>query len=187
MAYRNGTYVAFDGQGTTNPTQSDMRYYALLKGWNSSSYYDLHFSDSHSKTYQVRDSSMLETLQHRLMERMRESKNMVVILSDETNWDRGLLNFEIEKAVDFYEIPLIIAYTGYDAIWVVDNMLEKRWTKALAERINNNSAKCIHVPFKERAIMEAISQFSVHSKGDDILTSSRTCYAKKVYERWGYL
>ncbi|MBR1382996.1 MAG: hypothetical protein IJ555_04185 [Ruminococcus sp.] len=23
MAYRNGTYVAFDGQGTTDPTQSE--------------------------------------------------------------------------------------------------------------------------------------------------------------------
>ena len=27
MAYRNGTYVAFDGQGTTNPTQSDLKYH----------------------------------------------------------------------------------------------------------------------------------------------------------------
>ena len=36
MAYRNGTYIAFDGQGTTDPTKSDMKYYGLLQRWNSS-------------------------------------------------------------------------------------------------------------------------------------------------------
>ena len=37
MVYRNGTYVAFDGNGTTDPTQGDLKYYALLKSWNNSS------------------------------------------------------------------------------------------------------------------------------------------------------
>lgn len=37
MAYRNGTYVAFDGQATTNPTQSDMKYYGLLQKWSNNS------------------------------------------------------------------------------------------------------------------------------------------------------
>ena len=36
MAYRNGTYVAFDGQGTTDPTQSDLKYLGLLRSWNNS-------------------------------------------------------------------------------------------------------------------------------------------------------
>ena len=36
MAYRNGTYVAFDGQGTVNPTQSDLKYLGLLRSWNVS-------------------------------------------------------------------------------------------------------------------------------------------------------
>ena len=186
MTYRNGTYIAFDGQGTTNPTQSDMKYYGLLKGWNKSNNYDLHFSDSHEKTSQVRDSSKLKTLQDRLLERMRNSKNMVVIISDDTNWDRGLLNYEIEKAVDCYQIPLILAYTGYNAIWDV-NGLENKWTKALEARINNDTAKCIHIPFKEKAIMAAISQFSVNSTGDDVLTSAKTCYTKDTYKNWGYI
>ena len=40
MAYRNGTYVAFNGMGTTNPTESDMKYYGLLQLWNNSKKYD---------------------------------------------------------------------------------------------------------------------------------------------------
>ena len=30
MAYRNGTYIAFDGQGTTSPDESDIKYFNLL-------------------------------------------------------------------------------------------------------------------------------------------------------------
>jgi len=33
MAYRNGTYVAFSGQDTTKPTESDIKYYNLMKAW----------------------------------------------------------------------------------------------------------------------------------------------------------
>ena len=31
MAYRNGTYVAFHAGGITDPTESDIKYYNLLK------------------------------------------------------------------------------------------------------------------------------------------------------------
>jgi len=186
MAYRNGTYVAFDGQGTTNPTQSDLKYYALLRAWDSNHSRNFTFSDSHQKTYSVRDTSSLLTLQNRLLERMRNSKNMLVIISDDTNHDRGLLNFEIEKAVDLYKVPLIIAYTGYKAIWGISKDLEKKWTKALAERINNESALCIHIPFKQKAIMEAVSQFTVHNSDNEALKSARSYYTKETYQKWGY-
>lgn len=186
MAYRNGTYVAFDGQATTNPTQSDMRYYGLLQKWNKSNNSDLKFSDSHKKTYQVKDTSSKITLQNRLLERLKNSKNFLLIISDDTNYDRGMLNFEIEKAVDKFNLPIIIAYTGKN--YILDTYgLSSKWPKALSERINNGSAKCIHIPFREKAIMSAISQFSTHSVGDNILTSSKHCYTKTAQQNWGYL
>ena len=91
-----------------------MKYYGLLQAWNKDRNNTLSFSDSHKKTYQVRDSSTIKTLQNRLLERMRSSKNMLIIISKDTSWDRGMLNFEIEKAVDYYEIPLIVAYVGWE-------------------------------------------------------------------------
>lgn len=100
MPYRNGTYIAFDGQGTTNPTESDLKYLGLLRSWNKNKNCVLNYYDSHLKTYKVLDSSTRVTLESRLMERMRISKNMLVILSEDTNYNRGMLNFEIEKAVD---------------------------------------------------------------------------------------
>ncbi|MFJ7915412.1 MULTISPECIES: TIR domain-containing protein [unclassified Lysinibacillus] len=146
----------------------------------------LTFSDSHKKTYQVQDTSSMVTLQNRLLERMKNSKNMLLIISKDTAWDRGLLNFEIEKAVDVYDLPIIIAYTGYNAI-TAPSQLSNLWPKALTSRISDGSAKCIHIPFKEKAIMTAISQFSIHSTGDNILASSYTTYTAETYRKWGYM
>ena len=186
MAYRNGTYIAFDGQGTTNPTESDLKYLGLLRSWNQNKKYELHFSDSHLKTYRVLDNSKRITLENRLMERMRSSKNMLLILSNSTNYDRGMLNFEIEKVVDLYKIPIIVAYTGCN--YVLDSTTyASRWPKALKERIDNGTAKAIHIAFKEKAIMCAINQFSVHSTGNNLLTGSHHTYTKNTYISWRYL
>lgn len=70
-----------------------------------------------------------------------------------------MLNFEIEKAVDYYEIPLIVAYVGCEYI-LASVKLSELWPKALGERISNGTAKCIHIPFNEKAIMAAISQLT---------------------------
>lgn len=186
MAYRNGTYVAFDGKGTTNPTQSDLKYLGLLRSWNNNKNNELTFSDSHLKTYQVLNTSQKRTLENRLMERMRNSKNMLLILSSSTNYDRGMLNFEVEKAVDAYGLPIIVAYTGCDYL-LNARAYSDRWPKALVERINNGSLRAIHIAFKEKAIMSAISQFSVHSTGNDVLTDPLCTYVEETYRSWNYL
>ena len=48
----------------------------------------------------------------------------------------------------------------------------------MKERIANGTAKAIRIAFKEKAIMAAISQFSVHSQGDDILETSFCLYSE---------
>lgn len=185
MAYRNGTYVAFDGQGTTDPTQSDLHYYALLRSWDKNEKFDFKFSDSHQKTYAVSDSSKRITLENRLMERMRNSKNMLLILSGKTNYNRGLLNFEIEKAVDLYELPLIIAYTDCTRI-ISYNDYSSRWPKSLVERVDNKTVNAIHIPFKEKAIIEALNRFSVNSTGSNVLNGPYNVFSKSAYDEWGY-
>lgn len=144
---RTGTYVAFDGQGTTDPTESDIHYFNLLKAWNRLGSIDFKFTNSHEKTYQVRDSSSKATLFNRLETRLSASKNFLLIITDKTNYDRGILNWEIEKAVDYYELPIIIAYPGYSKIGAPSE-LNTMWPKSLAERIQNGNAHCIHIPFK---------------------------------------
>lgn len=100
-----------------------------------------------------------------------------------TNYDRGILNWEIEKAVDYYELPIIIAYPGYSKIGAPSE-LNSMWTKSLAERIKNERAHCIHIPFKKEPIFDAINQFSVvnskYPKGGAL-----GCYSEEAYKSWG--
>ena len=109
---RTGTYVAFDGLGQSDPTKSDFKYYATLQAWTRNENIDFRFTDSHSKTYAVRDSSLKSTLYSRIRERLSASKNMIIIISKDTRYTGSVLSYEIEQAIDVYKIPLIIPMRG---------------------------------------------------------------------------
>jgi hypothetical protein len=68
--------------------------------------------------------------------------------------------YEIAYAVDNCHIPLIVTYTGYTSI-LDPTALRPLWPKALADRIDNGTAKAIHIPFKQAAIDDAIGQFNL--------------------------
>ena len=171
---RTGTYVAFDGQGEENPTHSDYKYYALLMKWRENPSYNFNFTNSHEKTYSVRDTSSLETLKKRLCERLSASKNMLIILSDDTRKSRSMLSYEIDMAAGYYKIPLIIAYTDTDYIFQ-PHLFSHRWPSILSSYINNNAVNAIHIPFKMDSIYRAINQFGVN---DEIPLDSLTTYTR---------
>ena len=180
MAYRNGTYVAFDAQGTNLPGKSDMDYYNLMRAWSAHPDDDFTIVNSHDKSWAVRDTSKRATLRNSLLERLRNSKNMVLIIGETTKLDTDWVPFEIEQAVDSYAIPIIAAYPDYCPI-VEPAKFWPLWPKALADRINNKSARVIHVPFKKAPIMDAIGQFS-HNKFPN---SSLSFYSLDTYRNWG--
>ena len=181
MAYRNGTYIAFDALGQTDPTKSDFRYYSTINAWSAGKNIDFRYVDSHDKTSPVRDSSARSTLEARIRERLAASKNCVVILSSKTRNNGSMLSYEIEKAVDYYEIPLIITYPGYECV-VKPEELSGRWPKALSQRIMNKTAKAIHIPFKKGAILDAIGQFTIQTGG---LEGSLHCYSRQAHINMG--
>ena len=160
MAYRNGTYVAFHANGTNIPGKSDIDYYNLMKAWSAKTDDEFTMNNSHDKASAVRDSSKKATLRASLLERLRNSKNMVLIIGETTFLDDDWVPFEIEKAVDTYRIPIIAAYTGIDTPIRSPDRWKEFWPRSLATRINNGTARVIHIPFKKAPLMDAISQFS---------------------------
>ncbi len=155
MKNRTGNYVAFDGCGETDPTKSDMKYYAMFQAWADNNSHDFSFVNSHEKTSAVLDSSLSETLKSRINERLSLSKNMIIILSDKTRKSGSMLSYEIEKAVDLYKLPLIIVYAGYDVVLKPDE-LSSYWPTELKKRIENSTAKAIHIPLVQRMILSNI-------------------------------
>jgi MTH538 TIR-like domain (DUF1863) len=156
MAYRSGTYVAFHAAGTNLPGKSDIDYYNLLKAWTSKSDDEFTMTNSHDKAASVRDSSLRLTLRKSLLERLRNSKNMVLIVGETTRLDTDWVPFEIEQAVDSYKIPIIATYTMCDKPIRNPRNFSIYWPQALRLRIDNETANVIHIPFKKEALKDAI-------------------------------
>lgn len=161
MAYRNGTYIAFDGNGKTDPTKGDLKYLGILRAWKESDNIDFNFTDSHKKTYQVRDTSSEATLKSRLEERMAGSKNMLVIISEDTNFDRGLLNWEIETAINKYELPIIVAYTGEQFLPTLTHELIEKLPREIWYSVKFGDNNFAHIPFTKDRIKRAVDHYSV--------------------------
>lgn len=181
MAYRNGTYVAFHANNTPDPSESDMKYYNTLRMWRVCDESEFKFINSHEKR-DVRDWSTKETLKRALRERLSNSKHMLLIIGETTHLDTDWVPFEIEYAVDTCEIPIIAAYPKYSSILYPDSHRDI-WPKALKDRIDNGTAKVIHVPFKKEAIAAAINQFN----HDNLPNSGLVYYTKETQQNWGYL
>ncbi len=182
MANRTGTYFAFDGLGQTDPTKSDFRYYAMAQLWDGSENVEFKFVNSHEKASSVRDTSKLETLQASIRTRLAASKNMVVIISKDTRKSGSILSWEIEKAVDYYKIPLIISYVNFDVV-TYPTSLTDLWPTSLRVRIERSDTRAIHVPFKCEAMLDAIKRFSV---GGEQLHSALVHYSKDAHRDWGF-
>jgi hypothetical protein len=180
MAYRNGTYIAFHAGGSTDPTASDIRYYRLMKAWHEHDDIEFSFINSHEKVAGVKDSSKKDTLRRSLLERLANSKNMVLIIGPTTKTDTDWVPFEIARAVDNYGLPIIAVYTRYD--WVLNpSDLSALWPSALFERIASGKAHVIHIPFKQVLIDMAIRQFDLNNMPQ----SSLTHYTRQTYEKAG--
>lgn len=183
MVYRTGTYIGFDGLGQQDPAQSDFKYYVTLRGWNASERTEFRMTNSHEKTADVRDTSKLATLHASIRQRLQASKNMLIVLSDDTRKSGSVLSWEIEQAVDTYELPLIIAHAGYSSI-VNPAALSDRWPTSLAVRLNSRTARAIHVPFKQKAVFDAIQRFTVNG---EVLVGSLNYYNAATHREWGYI
>jgi hypothetical protein len=183
MPNRTGTYVAFDGLGETDPTKSDFKYYATIQAWSANENIEFSLTNSHEKTYAVRDTSKRVTLYSRIQDRLRVSKNMLVILTNQTRYTGSVLSYELEQAIDTYKIPLIIAYPEYSYILNVDSHSDT-WPKALSERINANTVQAIHVAFSKVVIWDAINQFYVNGES---LTGGKNYYGRDAYKKWGLI
>ena len=180
MAYRNGVYVAFNGCGTTDPTESDIKYFNLMKAWAENEDIDFSFSNSHDKTYAVMDNSLKATLKARLLERMRNSKSMLLIATENSATNRGMLNWEIEQAVEAYGLPIIVAYAGWNKIPNPYN-LQTWWPRKLQEYIQNDIVKTIHIEFKLDMIKKAIDDFNFANQPKYTVTT----YTDEVYRQYG--
>jgi hypothetical protein len=120
------------------------------------------FNDSHDKTYNVRDGSDWElTLKPRLRERLRNSKNIVLILSSITTNSRALRE-EIDYGINVQGLPVIIIYPEYDTKEILlDNgalkqAIKNLWGNLPVLRDSMSKVPTLHVPMSKELIKKSL-------------------------------
>ena len=177
MAYRNGNYTAFYVAEPFNPSAlgahatKDFQYYNTLRMWKGDDV-AFPFVDSHDKTYSVRDGSDWEfTLKPRLRERLRSSKNIVLILSSITANSRALRE-EVDYGINDQGLPVIVIYPEYSTkeSLLVNGSLKQEvknlWDNLPVFRDSMDKVPTLHVPMNKELIKTSLqdSDFMVGSK-----------------------
>ena len=167
MTLRNGNYTAFYVAEPFNPSSlgahatKDFCYYNTLRMWKGADT-SFPFIDSHAMTYSVRDGSDWETtLKPRLRERLRASKNVMLILSSDTVNSRAVRE-EIDYAINDQSLPVIVIYPEYDskesllANGLLKQSIKALWDKLPVFRDSMSKVPTLHVPMAKALITKAL-------------------------------
>lgn len=98
MAYRNKTYICFDGD-------TDMSYYRLMTAWKANEKFTFIFYNAHDLN-SARDSSSEESIKRQLRERFANSKTLIVLIGEKTKYLTKFVKWEMEVALKL-GIPMI--------------------------------------------------------------------------------
>jgi hypothetical protein len=98
MAYRNKTYICFDGD-------TDMSYYRLMTAWHANPKFSFEFQNAHDLNT-ARDSSQEESVKRQLRERFANSRDFIVLIGEKTKLLRKFVAWEMEVAVKL-GLPII--------------------------------------------------------------------------------
>jgi len=180
MAYRNGTYVAFAADGNTDFTKSDIKYYNLLKGWNLMKNRTFRFINPHEKGPQLCGESQEDTIKRTLRERIDNSKRFILLVGNTTRLDDDFVPYEIKYAIDTCKLPIIVVYVNHKTriTGSCPQSLKNLLPKTLTDRVENGTAKTIHIQFRERIINRAIEDFS----HDKLPSNNFSLYKDSAYD-----
>ena len=98
MAYRNKTFVSFDGD-------NDIHYYRLMTAWKANDRFEFNFYDAHYLNT-ARDSSQEQTIKRRLRDRLNNAKVVVSLIGQRTRYLYKFVRWELEQALEL-GIPIV--------------------------------------------------------------------------------
>lgn len=98
MAYRNKTYVCFDGD-------TDMSYYRLMQAWHQNDRSSFSFYNAHDLNT-ARDTSQEESIKRQLRERLLNTSVFVVLIGANTRYLIKFVKWEMEQALSL-RLPVV--------------------------------------------------------------------------------
>lgn len=144
MAYRNSTYIAFDGD-------NDMNYYRLMTAWSAHEGFEFEIKNAHDLNY-ARDDSQEESIKRQLRERFAASKLFIVLIGENTRYLTKFVRWEIETAIRL-DLPIVAV-----------NLNGSRGQDALCPP-SLREALAIYVPFNEKIMTYAMKNWPINHWG----------------------
>jgi hypothetical protein len=165
VAYKNKTYIAFDGD-------EDIRYYRLMTAWKANDGFSLNFSDAHDLNT-AKDSSQEESIKRQLRERFANSKLFVVLIGKKTRLLTKFVKWEMEVAL---KLGLPIVGVNLNGSRTIDS----NCPSAIKDEL------VVYVPFAHNIIAHAMDtwpgDFEIHkSKG----SKGAFYYNDEIYTKLG--
>ena len=165
MAYRNKTYIAFDGD-------KDMHYYRLMTAWSENERFSLNFSNAHDLNT-ARDSSQEESIKAQLRERFANSKLLIVLIGENTKYLTKFVKWEIETAI---RLDLPIIGVNLNGSRKKDELCPPAMRETLA----------VYVPYKEKIVSHAAVHWPAsHEQYRKEGKSGDFWYVESVYKDLG--
>jgi len=166
MAYRNKTYVAFDGD-------NDMWAYRLMTAWKSNENIDFNFHNAHDLN-SARDSSTEESIKSQLRERMANSKQFILLVGENTKYLRKFVPWEIELARK-KDLPII----------VVNLNGNREYDEDLCPSAVGAEVYTMHVSFNAKIVQYALDNFPDAYTKNKNEKKGNYWYKASVYEDLG--
>jgi MTH538 TIR-like domain (DUF1863) len=170
MAYRNQTYVAFASE--------DLHNYNMMRAWKANENIDFDFHNAHDKNVAL-DTSKPETIKTRLRERLQNTKQAVLLASDNAR----------TKAADkdsflAYEITLLLAYKIPIVIANLDGNRDLVTSRTPATLLNTQQTMMV-TSFQPKIIQYALDDFVEKFRNGEYKEPQTLRYTESLYKRLG--
>lgn len=178
---RKKTYIVFSADSAAE-TQAADKLLAQMRAWSTAGQDAFALIKINDKVGAKDDPTKRTELQAVMGQGLEKARNLVLLVGANTRQDADWVPQEIAKAVDEHKLPIIVAYTDYAAV-TEPAKLRGLWPEALAERIDGNKARAIHVSFRKEPLLAAMRQFDP----DNPPKTGTSHYGRDAYKGWGLM
>ncbi len=168
MGYSDPTYVIFDGD-------KDKWAYAYMKGWKENERINFDFRDAHDLTPMTSRAQDESYVKSHLRERMKGSKQAIVLVGESTKDLRKYVPWEIDLALE-QDLPIIVVNL---------NGTRQMDSSRCPEVLRN---KCVvHVDFKLKIIKHALDNWPTEYRRltADVKAGGGRIYNSSIYANFG--
>ncbi|MEY3977133.1 MAG: hypothetical protein RLZZ33_2188 [Pseudomonadota bacterium] len=166
MAYRNKTYICFDGD-------KDIHYYRLMCAWKQNDGIAFNFFDAHDLNT-ARDDSEEDSIKRQLRERLKNSGTIVVLIGEQTRYLYRFVKWEMEQAIQM-QLPIIAVNLNGQRRQDVD-----RCPPVIRDEL------AIHISFNATILQHALEHWPSNDRSYREQGKTGAFYYKpEVYQRLG--